>query len=91
MITKCYYCSKEIGSSDPKKHGLHEECFSKWFGINTAKDFENLTIKQVPQDISKSDINKISTSFFHGAFKKYSAESRMGKQQNRSYIGIKYS
>ncbi len=74
MITNCYYCSKSIEEKDIKKHGLHERCFEKWFGIKSAKDFENLALKQASQDILHSDINKMNTSFFHGAFKKYSAE-----------------
>lgn len=85
MITKCYYCAKIVNESDAKRHGLHEECFSKWFGINLVKDFENLSIKQASQDMSNSGdhasqsasasgISKINQSFFHGAFKKYSAE-----------------
>jgi hypothetical protein len=76
MITNCYYCSKIVNKSDIKKHGLHEKCFSQWFGINLEKDFENLSIKQASQEIpnSSSGISKINQSFFHGAFKKYSAE-----------------
>jgi len=57
------------------KHGLHEECFAKWFEIqNPLCDFENITLKQASKEPTKSDIGRMNTSFFHGAFKKYSAE-----------------
>jgi hypothetical protein len=53
---------------------LHEKCFETWFGIKSTKDFENLALKQASQDVLHSNISKMNTSFFHGAFKKYSAE-----------------
>ena len=73
----CYYCGKTINKkSDALKHGLHEQCFNKWFKIITpAKDFSNITLKGVSKaPENSSDIDKFNKSFFHGAFKKYSAE-----------------
>ena len=74
-MKNCYYCNLNILDREKVKHGLHEQCFDKWFGIqNSSTDFENLALKQASQDILHSDINKMNSSFFHGAFKKYSAE-----------------
>lgn len=72
MSAICCFCDKAI--ADSPKHGLHSECFTKCFGLtNPAKDFENLALKQV-SSAPGSGINKTNTSFFHGMFKKYSAE-----------------
>jgi hypothetical protein len=49
-------------------------CFAEWFEINPLNDFENIALKQTSQGIAASDINQFNSSFFHGAFKKYSAE-----------------
>jgi hypothetical protein len=58
-------------------HGLHLKCFIKWFGVND--EFSNLMQRKA---ISlKNNFNKINSSFFHGKFRKYSAN--LGKT---SYI-----
>jgi len=68
----CCYCYKVI--RERPKHGLHEACFAQCFSLNDPiKDFENLSIKQSSL-APNSGINKTNTSFFHGMFKKYSAE-----------------
>ena len=74
----CYKCKKMIEIGNPKKHGLHEECFMKWFGVDKGIDFEDLTIKSttLADPIDKNDdtiAGDIASSFFQGKFKKYSA------------------
>lgn len=72
---KCYYCAGNIPEND-RKHGLHSKCFIECFNLkNPSGTFTNLTPKsQSSQNTTpNSDISKKNKSFFHGAFKKYSA------------------
>jgi hypothetical protein len=68
--------SQPHSSSNPNpkiKHGLHAECFNEWFKLDDSSqlDFESLALRT--GESSYSDHNMINTSFFAGAFKKYSA------------------
>jgi hypothetical protein len=69
MTNICYHCNKRLMPKQTQKHGLHAKCFSKLF--NTTDDTDFVSISLNPGD-EKTDI-PIATSFFHGAFKKYSA------------------
>lgn len=54
-------------------YGLHQECFATWFEVSPAAQFTSLTRKSVTtSDLLSS--NQQNTSFFHGKFKKYSAQ-----------------
>lgn len=80
MINKeCLMCNKNVEKL--LKHGHHPECFQKVFLLNDIEaDFEDLILKDV-EGKSGGDKNKrITTStFYHGAFKKYSARIEFQK------------
>lgn len=68
----CCFCNGVINSNP--KHGLHVECFTNCFSLSSpVRDFENLALKQV-SNAPELGVRKTNTSFFHGMFKKYSAE-----------------
>lgn len=71
---KCYHCNQTVTDIAILKHGLHPECFNKCFSISNDLDFENVTLKQASKDPAELSIGEMNTSFFHGMFKKYSAE-----------------
>ncbi|MBL6991578.1 MAG: HipA domain-containing protein [Bacteriovoracaceae bacterium] len=60
---------------------MHHKCFDICFEVEAQdKDFKNLTLKQSSKEPKNNDsISEFNTSFFHGKFKKYSAE--IAKQQ----------
>lgn len=65
----CYNCNKKI-EGEKVTHGLHDECFARWFGLSKIEEFKDLAA----QRIGNSDaISQMNSSFFHGKFKKYSA------------------
>lgn len=79
-MKKCFKCMKDVEIED-YKYGLHADCFISWFKLSsTSIEFEDLVLKRNTND-SFAVINQINTSFFQGAFKKYSA-----KLNNHSYI-----
>jgi hypothetical protein len=65
---KCLQILEEEGH-----YGLHEYCFSNWFGVDSASTFKDIAyLKSANSDSELLDSSKIS-SFFHGRFRKYSA------------------
>lgn len=72
---KCYRCRKE--TEGKAWEGLHPECFKTWFG--SLEEFQDL-VALAHETPSKNWIG-ITSSFFHGKFRKYSANC--GK---RSYL-----
>ncbi len=75
----CFKCLNIIENHD-YKYGLHTVCFSSWFNLsNSSLEFEDVVLRKQKSD--SSSINLINTSFFQGAFKKYSS-----KLDNHSYI-----
>lgn len=66
----CYYCHTLILNAP--KHGLHKKCFQNWFELSSQNtEFTSLALKKQIQ-LQRKD-HCISSSFFAGAFKKYSA------------------
>ncbi len=68
----CCKCEKKIQPHDCF-HGLHHECFRLWFGHTSVVDFTDVSLKK-GEDISSAVLPPLHTSFFHGKFKKYSAQ-----------------
>lgn len=81
MNSTCFKCKKTLPSSS--RYGLHISCFEEWFGANT--EFRDVVPKssesKTPNEKKELAFEKFNSSFFHGKFKKYSAE--LG---NESYI-----
>lgn len=71
----CLKCKQEI-TDDDSKYGLHMPCFLSWFKIDKPLDFISLTLQSVLSKNSEnvSQLAQENTSFYHGKFKKYSAD-----------------
>lgn len=72
---KCFKC-KNIIKSDAI-YGLHQDCFTAWFGLPASTKFRNIDPKHTSagsrsHPIASSKIKKKDT-FFHGRYLKYSA------------------
>ena len=72
---KCLKCQKTIEFGG--LYGLHANCFVEWFELTESLEFNSLDPKKT---ISySSDIKNIKDSFYHGRYRKYSAQ--LGGQQ----------
>lgn len=72
---KCLRCKQEIVNEQPR-YGLHPDCFVACFKVSPSEEFVSLTQKS-SESLDPESINNQSlenTSFFHGKFKKYSAD-----------------
>jgi hypothetical protein len=61
--------------------GLHPNCFCAWFNTSEPTDFYDVVARSSEETSGEKDWAQITTSFFHGKFRKYSASIA-----NRSYI-----
>jgi len=64
---RCLKCLRKFEQDDKIHYGLHLECFCTWFALSEIADFSSLTRRPDP-------FLDQNMSFFHGVFKKYSAE-----------------
>lgn len=84
----CFKCLQPIEGEVPT-HGLHASCFSQWFGVDVSSDFLDVVLRKDKQELDFS-VNPLTSSFFHGKFKKYSArlvDPRLANHLgDRSYI-----
>lgn len=55
-------------------YGLHADCFIAWFKTAGPSEFVSLTRQSSQSPDNANKISPQNTSFFHGKFKKYSAE-----------------
>lgn len=69
---KCLKCSQELAA--PVKYGLHEKCFVDWFKTDPKNEFLSLTQRSVTSRDPEAKESANNTSFYHGKFKKYSAD-----------------
>lgn len=69
---KCLKCFQELGS--PVKYGLHEKCFVDWFKTDSKNEFLSLTQRSANSKDPEVKKTANNTSFYHGKFKKYSAD-----------------
>jgi hypothetical protein len=86
----CYKCGYMVLSNE-SFHGLHQHCFRIWFGQTSPIDFTNVSLKR-DFDASGQTPTHHHTSFFHGKFKKYSAQladkSYILKVQQQEYLEL---
>lgn len=68
----CLKCS-ENGEHADMHYGLHLSCFKEWFNVTDALEFESLQRRASSSEVDAPHA-PANTSFFHGKFKKYSAE-----------------
>lgn len=69
-MVDCLKCLMPVSSS-VSHYGLHSDCFSAWFEVPGSPEFLSLTRRHSSSESSPEPQN---TTFFHGRFKKYSAE-----------------
>lgn len=69
---KCYKCFQVIQPENFILQGLHSSCFCEWFEVNDTANFEDIIART--SDVSSKDWARITSSFFHGKFRKYSAQ-----------------
>lgn len=60
---------------EEKWYGLHKNCFIEWFGLPALLQFSDIIPRS--QSLIPLENQGTNTSFFHGAFRKYS--SRLGE------------
>jgi hypothetical protein len=72
-MKNCCKCNKTLGDEE-KWYGLHKNCFVEWFGLPELSQFPDL----IPwsQASVPPENHGENTSFFHGAFRKYSSRLR---------------
>ncbi|MCH2535238.1 MAG: HipA domain-containing protein [Bdellovibrionales bacterium] len=94
MNNYCYVCNVKLNASKQRVHGLHPSCFMEAFSLDKIADFKDVAIKH--QESSKnpheSGSSKLTTSFFHGKFRKYSAnlngQTYILKVQEENYLEL---
>lgn len=69
----CLKCQLPINPPTSAHYGLHLACFKEWFKTTTTAEFISLQRRSSTSDQSASQTPK-NASFFHGKFKKYSAD-----------------
>lgn len=69
----CLKCQNPLKSHNAR-YGLHAECFSQWFNVSIDQEFLSLMRRFSQLDKTKQTDSVQNSSFFHGKFKKYSAE-----------------
>src|SRR3989338_8191369 len=80
---KCIRCLNDTMEVDAF-HGMHLECFCAEFSLEAKDEFRDLSekaISQKPKENRPNNFGRMNSSFFHGAFRKYSATL-----EDRNYI-----
>lgn len=78
MEQKCLKCLTPLQDKTQSFYGLHKSCFKAWFCLeNSLSRFKDLapqsTSSSSSGSIYKKNTDLIVSSFFHGAYKKYSS------------------
>lgn len=68
----CYFCNKTV-DNDEMISGLHPNCFCEWFKVSKPGDFLDVVARSSEETSDEKDWAQVTTSFFHGKFRKYSA------------------
>lgn len=72
---KCLKCQLEIDSQVNAHYGLHPACFTEWFNVPELTEFVSLKRRASDSDTEHdASLPSKNSSFFHGKFKKYSAD-----------------
>ncbi len=75
---RCFKCQTAIKGESV--YGLHANCFLEWFELTDLSEFSDLDLKKSTHYSSgHSSIEKITDSFYHGRYHKYSA--KLGSRQ----------
>lgn len=80
---RCTRCLNDVIETEAF-HGMHLGCFCSEFNLAAKVAFSDLSekaVSQKPKDNKQNSFGRINSSFFHGAFRKYSATL-----ENKNYI-----
>jgi hypothetical protein len=69
----CLKCLLPLEPTDAR-FGLHVDCFMTWFKVASNASFVSLVRRSSLSSEQATNLSTQNTSFFHGKFKKYSAE-----------------
>jgi hypothetical protein len=71
----CIRCRQPHGDQ-PVIYGLHQKCFLGWFKLNQPAEFSGLVRQSAESKdpAAEKSIRSFNSSFFHGKFRKYSAD-----------------
>lgn len=69
----CLKCQLQIDDPSSAHYGLHATCFTEWFNTPSSAEFISLQRRSSASD-QTANLSPQNTSFFHGKFKKYSAD-----------------
>jgi hypothetical protein len=69
----CLKCLLPIEHPTSVRYGLHPDCFTAWFKTTQTAEFISLQRRGSTSDKTNNQTPQ-NTSFFHGKFKKYSAD-----------------
>ena len=69
----CLKCHLQIEPSEVVHYGLHPECFTEWFKLSSVAEFISLQRRAGSSSEPAASLSPQNNSFFHGKFKKYSA------------------
>lgn len=69
---ECLKCRQII--LETSKYGLHQKCFVDWFKVGVQKEFVSLVQRSAGSKEPEAEVFLSNTSFYHGKFKKYSAD-----------------
>jgi hypothetical protein len=70
----CLKCLRPLGN-ETIYYGLHKPCFLSWFGLKEPVEFTGLARKTPSKEPpAAGEHQKDNSSFFHGKFRKYSAD-----------------
>lgn len=70
----CLKCHLQIDKPDSAHYGLHPDCFSAWFNTPSSAEFASLQRRSSTTSDQSVNPTPQNSSFFHGKFKKYSAD-----------------
>lgn len=70
----CLKCRLQINPPDSENYGLHPACFTEWFNCPITAKFVSLQRRFSVSPDSTTNRTPQDSSFFHGKFKKYSAD-----------------
>lgn len=71
---KCLKCQLSIENPNLSHYGLHLECFTEWFNVPISAEFTSLQQRSTTSSDPMNSLARQNDSFFHGKFKKYSAD-----------------
>lgn len=74
MNRRCYRCGEFLAGQGSSWYGLHVACFCAWFQLDTPSEFQDVIARSEEKSAADEWMAKVISSFFHGKFRKYSAQ-----------------